>query len=126
MGGGIALALVYLILLQGLFASMAQGTLAAANAAPLQIICTASGMAAAMHASRGNTPGKIPDEALRWHCATLCQMSSAGTPAVLGTQAGVISAPRAGAPAVFLATAEILRPSFQRLIAEARAPPFST
>jgi hypothetical protein len=120
LGGGIALALVYLIMLQSMLASVAQGTLAGANAGQLQIICAAGGITAVKHAPAGD----IPDhEALHWHCAALCQVSSAGTPAVLGAQAGFISAPQAAAPVVFLASAEILRPSFQRLIAEARAPP---
>ena len=122
MGGGMALALVYLIMLEGVLASMAQGTMAAANAGPLQVICTASGITVVKHAPDGDTPDH---EALRWHCATLCQVSSAGAPAVLGAQAGFVSAPQTEAPLVFLAAAEILRLSPQRLIAEARAPPFS-
>lgn len=116
------LSLAYLLVLQALLASAAQGTLAAAGAGPFHVICTPNGIAVLDPARDSDIPGK---DALRWHCATLCQSVSGATPAVLGAQTGFVCAPRQQAIAVSFTPASTPRSVLADLIAEARAPPFS-
>jgi len=119
-GGGIAFSLAYLLMLQGIVASMAQGTMAAAASGPLTVICTPSGLFV-QYPGGGEGPG---NDARRWHCTTLCQLASAGTAAVLGSEAGAVSAPLQQFSMLAAAPAGIARPRTPERIAEARAPPF--
>jgi hypothetical protein len=122
LSGGLALSLAYLLVLQGLLASRAQGTMAAASTGPQTVICTSGGLVEIDPAADRDIPGK---DALRWHCATLCQMASAGVPAILGAQTGGVPAPRRQAIAIAFTPSDMARSAFKGLIAEARAPPFS-
>jgi hypothetical protein len=119
---GTALSLAYLLVLQGLLASMAQGTWAAAGAGPLHVICTSNGIAVQGPTDDSDIPGK---DALRWHCATLCQLAAGATDALLGARTGFVSAPRQQVIAVYLPPADAPQASLADLIAEARAPPSS-
>lgn len=126
--GAIAASLAYLIVLQSLLAGMAQGTLAAASTGPQPVICTSHGVIAAVPLPGGDTfpNGESPGDAfLRLHCATLCQLSAAAAPAVLGAQTSFLQAPQRQLIAIFPAPADISQPVIQALIAEARAPPVS-
>jgi hypothetical protein len=119
-GSAIALSIAYLLVLQALLAGMAQGMMAAASAGPLDIICTSNGIVS--HTGEGDLPG---GEALRWHCATLCQLASTAAPVVLGAHTGFVYAPSRRVIATCPNPADICQSAFQALIAEARAPPFS-
>jgi hypothetical protein len=61
--------LAYLLLLQALIASIAQGAMAAATAIPLQVICTPNGIVVAPATDEAHPAGKV----VHGHCATLCQ-----------------------------------------------------
>ncbi len=119
--GAVAVSLAYLLLLQGLLAGLAQGTMTAASAGPLHIICTSNGLVAVNPADAGDIPGGA---ALRWHCKTLCLLASTSAPALLGTHTGFVHAPSPQV-APCLTPADISQSAFQALIAEARAPPLS-
>lgn len=119
--GAIALLLAYLLLLQGLLAGLAQGTMTAASAGPLHVICTSNGIVAVNPADDGDIPGCA---ALRWHCKTLCLLASTSAPAVLGTHTGFVHPPSRQV-ATCLTPADISQSAFRALIAEARAPPIS-
>src|SRR5262245_38678887 len=106
LGGGLALSLAYLLVLQGLLASRAQGTMAAASTGPHTVICTPGGLVEIDPAADRGIPGK---DALRWHCATLCQMASAGVPAILGAQTDGVSAPRQQVVAVAFTPSDMAR-----------------
>src|SRR5262245_51996148 len=119
---GTVLSLVYFLLLQSLLAGMAQGAMAAATVGPVAVICTSHGLVALDPGADRDAPG---DDALRRHCATLCQLASAGTPDVPEAPAVAIAAPRRQGIAVSYIPADIARSAIHALIAEARAPPSS-
>lgn len=119
---GIAVSLAYLLLLQSLLAGMAEGALVTARAGALPVICTSRGPDVPHPAVNHDIPVK---PAPHRHCATLCQVASAGALAVLGAQAGIIAAPRQQGVAVSFTPREVTQSVAIGLIPEARAPPSS-
>lgn len=119
---GIAL-LAYLLVLQALVSSMSQSAMQAAHAGSAHVICSEHGILIAPSGADERTPDS---EALRWHCATLCQLASMAAPAVLGAQAGYVQARWQPPAAAWTDRADRLPSIIRILVAEARPPPFSS
>jgi hypothetical protein len=123
-GGGAILSLVYLLVLQTLLASMAQGVLAARLSPAQQIICTAHGPVS-RDAPSDQSEGDPGEALLRWHCATLCQAASGGGLVVLGPVVGNLPAPALQPVASPRPLTRVSPPAFAGLLPEARGPPAS-
>ena len=121
--GTIAVLIAYSLLLQGLLAGMAQGTLATSAVDPLHVICTSSG---AVSVAPDDENGSSPVKSIHCPCATLCRLACAAMPAVFGSRPGL---PDYAAPCeavdIHIAPVSISLPALRGLIGEPRAPPGS-
>ncbi len=117
--GALAALVALMMLLQGVFAGMAQSAMAAAATEPPGIICSVHGAVSNEPAGRENPYGK----GLTCPCATLCQLAS-GSAAAL--PAGFIGLAHTISDAGF--TGYFDRPAVSHVLvrgflAQARAPP---
>ncbi|KQS90418.1 MULTISPECIES: hypothetical protein [unclassified Rhizobium] len=115
--GAIAALVGFLLLAQGLFGGLAQGTMASAAVDPFNILCIAHETDAAQKQGPGDPVHGVHDL-----CATLCQFAASVTPVLPSHVAGILSpVQQAGKPqpAREILPAAVPRGNF----AEARAPP---
>lgn len=116
--GAIAVLIAQVLLLQALFAGLAQGAMAAPSGDPSAVIC-------ALHeAGSAGSQGDQSGNKLHCPCAILCQLAAAAVPTVPGGFAAVDYTPIGQAIAGHAAPAAILsHPVARGLIIEATGPP---
>lgn len=116
--GAIAALVGFLLLAQGLFGGLAQGTMASAAVDPFNILCIAH----ETDAAQKRVPGD-PVQGAHDLCATLCQLAASVPPVLPSHVAGIVSPVQQADkphPVREILTAAVPRGNF----AEARAPPF--
>lgn len=120
-GGAMVIALAYLLILQAALAGIARGAMAAAEAGPLHVICTPSGLSLPDGGGDRGIPG---EDDLHRHCAALCLLASS-TGAMPPAVDTAVPAP-ARRVAVMVAAPSGQVPTAPRgALPEARAPPSS-
>lgn len=115
--GAIAVLAGFLLLAQGLFGGLAQGTMASASVDPFNILCITH----ETDAAQKQVPGD-PVQGAHDFCATLCQLAASVTPVLPSHVAGIVSPVRQAGkphPAREILAIAVSRGNF----AEARAPP---
>jgi hypothetical protein len=117
----IALLVACLLLLQGLLSGTSQGAMAAAAVDPLHEICFSSGSIG--QAPEDSIPAK---KSTACPCGTLCRLASTDMPAILGGEHPVALAAVDFPIGVALPPKEVASTPPRGLIAEPRAPPFSS
>ncbi|KXF75160.1 hypothetical protein ATN84_21055 [Paramesorhizobium deserti] len=120
--GAFAVLIVWLLVLQSLLGALAQSAMAASAADPLHVICAADGANVLESEGQGDLPQKKAPEC---PCASLCQLVSGTTTAVLNAGPGMPALFRSDAGKVDTAFFGSQRPFLRGLIGEPRAPPLS-
>jgi hypothetical protein len=120
--GAIVVSLAYLMVLQGLILGTAHGAMAAAAAHSPSLICTSKGVVSVLPVTGDDMPAS---DTPHWHCATLCQLASTITPAVLGGEAGLSYALRAPTHTSCIPPDSFAPSSWPGRVSPARGPPSS-
>ncbi|PYE89938.1 DUF2946 family protein [Phyllobacterium leguminum] len=119
--GAIALLMAYLLVLQSLLGIMAQSAMATSALGPLHVICTSTGAEAADPGGQGGLPQKAPE----CPCASLCQLASGATPAILNSNPDLPVIVRSYAVKIGPVLPDAGRHLPRGLIGQPRAPPVS-
>lgn len=117
--GAMTALVAVMLLMQGLLAGVAHGTMASAAVDPFNIICIAH-----EDGPQQTLPDSGPAKAAHDLCATLCQLAAGYTPALPGRSVD-IAMPVVGRVAeVYFTSKSAVRVILPSSFAEARAPPF--
>ncbi|MCV9999018.1 DUF2946 domain-containing protein [Pararhizobium sp. YC-54] len=116
--GAIAVLFAAMLLMQGLLAGVAHGTMASAAVNPFNILCVAH-----EDGSQQSLPDGGPDKAAHDLCATLCQLAAGYTPALPGRSVDIASPVLGRVAEVYFAAKSAPRAVIRSFFAEARAPP---
>lgn len=114
--GAIAVLIAHVLLLQALFAGLAQGAMAAPSGDPSVVICS-------LHeAGSAESPDDQTGKKLHCPCAILCQLAAAAVPSVPGGFVAVDYEPPSEAVS-YVAPVALSHPVARGLIIEATGPP---
>ena len=116
--GAIAVLFAAMLLMQGLLAGVANGTMASAAVEPFNILCIAH-----EDGPQHSLPDGGPDKAAHDLCATLCQLATGYTPALPGRSVDIAAPVFSGAAEIYFAAKSAPRGAIRSFFAEARAPP---